>query len=80
MTEFEQAADAMAETCPCCGGNPNKPIADTIQKLWRSGCMETQHNPGGAEFLFSDGRRLQISAMCNACDEREMLAFLESAK
>lgn len=73
MAECERE---MTETCPCCAGDPNKPIADTIHKLWAAGCVSTAHNPGGAEFHFADGSRLQIMAMCNTCDERKMLAFL----
>lgn len=69
----------MTYVCPYCGGDRNKPIQGVIQRMWADGCVGAEHNPGGAEFNFADGRRLQITAECNACDERRMLEFLANA-
>lgn len=63
--------------CPVCGEDRNKDMTE-IKKLCRdSGLTGEMCNPGGRELIFRD-KRLQVSDMCNACDEKKIREFLEN--
>ena len=67
-------------TCLICNGNMQKDTAEISELLLAHGCVSTTHGPEGREFLFADGERLEVGGTCNACDEREIRAYLESAR
>jgi hypothetical protein len=65
-------------TCLICGGDMRQDTSEVAQLLQESGCISTTTGPGGREFQFEDGERLEVAGTCNACDEKEIRLFLES--
>ena len=67
-------------TCLICGGDMRQDTAGVTQLLLQHGCISTTTTEDGREFRFSDGERLEVSGLCNSCDEKEILEFLESRR
>lgn len=63
-------------TCLICGGDLQQDTAEVTELLREHGCISTTVDSGGREFQFSDGERLEVGGMCNACDENEIRKFL----
>jgi hypothetical protein len=64
--------------CPVCKRNSsNAAAAQAIGALASAyGCTGSQHNPGGFQFSFPFGGRIQISLYCDLCDLETMMARL----
>jgi len=65
-------------TCLICGGDMRQDTARVTELLLQHGCISTTTNEDGREFRFRDGERLEVSGLCNSCDEKEIREFLES--
>jgi len=65
-------------TCLICGGDMQQDTAAIAELLRDSGCIGTTTDCGGREFQFEDGERLEVGGTCNACDDKEIRAFLKS--
>jgi len=65
-------------TCLICGGDMRQDTAKITELLRENGCISTTVGEDGREFLFNDGERLEVTGMCNSCDEREIREFLSS--
>ena len=57
-------------TCPYCKKNmlDNKAYDKIVELLVKHKCISNMCNPGGREFGFKNGSRIQIDNMCNCCD------------
>ena len=65
-------------TCLICGGDMQQDTAEIADLLRAHGCISTTRGPEGREFQFSDGDRLEVGGMCNACDAKEIRQYLDS--
>ncbi len=63
-------------TCLVCGGDMQQDTDAVSDLLRKHGCVSTTVTPDGREFHFKDGETLEVGGMCNACDEKEIRAFL----
>ena len=63
-------------TCLICSGDMEQDTAEVTELLRERGCIGTTVSSGGREFQFADGEELEVSGMCNACDEIEIRKFL----
>ncbi len=63
-------------TCLICGGDMQQDTAEVTELLRESGCIGTTVDSYGREFHFTDGEQLEVSGLCNACDEIEIRKFL----
>lgn len=63
-------------TCPVCGGDRLKDVSAVAPLLAEHHLTVNLCNPGGRELHFRDKGRLQLSDMCNSCDERAIREFL----
>jgi hypothetical protein len=65
-------------TCLICGGDMQQETTEVADLLRAHGCISTTLGPDGREFQFRNGERLEVSGLCNACDEKEIRAYLAS--
>jgi hypothetical protein len=67
----------MSTICSACGNDISSDNRDAIRALCGKHHLQSEHcNPGGRELVFMVKGRLQISDMCNVCDERTLRKFL----
>ena len=65
-------------TCLICGGDMRQDTSAVEDLLRANGCISTSETEDGREFVFDDGERLEVTGLCNSCDEREIHEFLKS--
>ena len=65
-------------TCLICGGDMRQDTASVTELLLQHGCISTTSTEAGREFRFSDGEVLEVSGLCNSCDEKEIRELLKS--
>lgn len=67
-------------TCLICNGDMQQDTSEVTELLLAHGCISTTRGPEGREFRFANGEQLEVGGTCNACDEREIRAYLQSAQ
>jgi hypothetical protein len=66
-------------TCLICGGDMRQDTTEVTKQLREAGCTGTTvDSDGGREFQFADGETLEVTGMCNSCDEKEIRKFLRA--
>jgi hypothetical protein len=73
MTSFKLTTESK---CPLCGFQSNEEMPEKLKRLIK-GRRFTEHiNPGGRELNFENEGRIQLSDMCNHCDNEKLYNFL----
>lgn len=71
----------MSNICSICGHDPSFDNLDALRLICGKHHLQSEHcNPGGRELIFMDRGALQISGICNICDEKEIRKFLGEMK
>ena len=70
--------------CPVCGGDQEKDLSELKKELNSIRIVSEHVNPGGRELIITgsmkyETERIQLSDMCNSCDEKKLIKFMNEA-